>query len=179
MPEEPAERVFIAAGSNIRPEENILKALELLKQSATIKGMSTVYQTPAIGRPEQADYLNGVWEISTGLEPEELKFELLRDIEKRLGRRRSEDKYAARTMDLDILLYGQRVIDKPDMKLPDPDLCSRVFLAAALLELAPDLILPDSGKPLSELPVLQSAENLQPCHEFTKRLRKKGLRNES
>jgi len=141
-------RVFISVGSNIEPAGNILRAFDLLKEKFRIVAVSTFYRTEPIGKPEQASFVNGVWCIETAMDPRALKFEVLRAIETQLGRQRSDDKYADRTIDLDILLYGDRVVDEPDLKIPDPDIRRRPFLLFALVELAAELVFPDTGEPL-------------------------------
>lgn len=88
-----------------------------------------------------------------------------------MGRIRTEDKYAPRTIDLDILLYGDQVIQEPDLKIPDPDLYRRPFLAIALLELAPQLRLPDSGSLLAELDLVHRESGISPVEGFTQQLK--------
>ena len=84
-------RVFIGVGLNISPEANIRAAIRLLARRVRVVDLSTFYRTPAEGRPEQPDYINGVVAIETDLPPETLKNEVLRPIERRLGRRRKDD----------------------------------------------------------------------------------------
>jgi 7,8-dihydro-6-hydroxymethylpterin-pyrophosphokinase len=95
-----------------------------------------------------------------------LKFEVLRRIEAALGRRRGPDKYAPRPIDLDLLLYGDSVVEEPDLVLPDPDLRTRPFLAAALQELAPGLIEPVAGFPG------------EPLAEFSRRLKERFIHHD-
>jgi 7,8-dihydro-6-hydroxymethylpterin-pyrophosphokinase len=102
-----------------------------------------------------------------------LKFEVLRGIEAELGRVRTEDKYAARTVDLDIAIYGDAVVSEPDLRIPDPDIRKRPFIAVPLLELAPFLMLPDTGEALSSLASAKARADLEPVSSFTARLRKK------
>src|SRR5262245_46662957 len=97
-------RAFIGIGSNIAPEKNIREALRMLAKSARIISISTFYREPAIDRPSEPDFYNGVVAIETDLAPTTLKLKLLRKIEADLGRRRSADKYASRTIDLDLLV---------------------------------------------------------------------------
>lgn len=96
---------------------------------------------------------------------------MLRTIEAALGRRRSADKYASRTIDLDLLLYDEYVLSNNELSLPDPDIMERAFIAVPLYELAPDLVLPGSGIPIRQLAKQFSAENMKPLHEYTRRLR--------
>jgi 2-amino-4-hydroxy-6-hydroxymethyldihydropteridine diphosphokinase len=164
-------KAYIAVGSNIEPEKNIPEALERLKRYAQIKAISTFYRTLPITRPEQPSFLNGVWQIDTAGKARTLKFEILRRIEAELGRVRTEDRYAARTIDLDIALYGDAVIDEPDLHIPDPDIRRRPFIAVPLLELAPCLVLPDTGEQLSSLTTTRATEHLVPAYDFTESLR--------
>lgn len=143
--------IFISVGSNINPEASVLRALELLAGHVEVCAMSTFYRSPALERPDQPDYINGVVAIRTALTPHELKRDVLRKIEDELGRVRGEDKWAARTLDLDILLFGCTIIDEPDFSIPDPDIGTRPFLAFPLLELAPALRMPGTGEPLTAI----------------------------
>lgn len=142
---------YVAVGSNICPESNIPRALDLLMECADVLAASTFYRTPPIERPDQDDYRNGVVHLRTEIPPHPLKFDILRGIERALGRVRSDDAYAARTIDLDLILYGDWVVDEPALRLPDPDIRNRAFVAGPLLELAPDLCLPDTGERLADV----------------------------
>ena len=142
---------YIAVGSNIRPETNIPAALGKLMRSVRVTATSTFYRTAALRRPGDPDFRNGGWRVETDLGARALKFTVLRRIEEELGRARCADRYAPRTMDLDLLEYGGMAIDQPDLRVPDPDIRSRPFLAAALLELCPELVLADSGERLAEV----------------------------
>jgi 2-amino-4-hydroxy-6-hydroxymethyldihydropteridine diphosphokinase len=149
-------RVYVGAGSNIDPEKNIPAAVSLLSKSVLITGISMFYRTRPIGRPQQSFYYNGVLRCETEFDPAELKAGVLLPIETGLGRQRSSDRFTPRTIDLDILLYGCSVIHDRDLKIPDPDILTRSFLAIPLCELDPDLILPQW-----ELPVREAAERFR------------------
>jgi 2-amino-4-hydroxy-6-hydroxymethyldihydropteridine diphosphokinase len=140
-------RVFISAGSNVEPEKNLVAALELLTDRLVVKAVSTVLRTQAIGRPGDPDFLNCVFEVETAMRPRALKADVLGAIERKLGRRRGADKYAARAIDLDLILYGTMVTDEEGLTLPHPDL-GRRFVQVAIQELAPDLELPEPGRSL-------------------------------
>ncbi len=144
-------RACISVAGNIAPTEVLPKALEQLRRATRLAGLSRFFVTPAIGRPEQPDYYNGVATVETNLPPRALKFDLLRGIEEALGRVRGADKFAARTVDLDVLLYGDWVVREHDLVIPDPDLLDREFLAAGVLELAPDIVVPSMTAPLRDL----------------------------
>ncbi|HNR32129.1 MAG TPA: 2-amino-4-hydroxy-6-hydroxymethyldihydropteridine diphosphokinase [Candidatus Hydrogenedentes bacterium] len=168
-----AADVFVSVGANIEPERHIPAALDLLREAVPITAISTFYVTAPIGAPEQADYLNGVVAVECTAAPRAFKFETLRAIEAALGRVRTADRFAARTIDLDIALFGDTVLREPDLEIPDPDLRSRPFLVAAILELAPVYRLPDSGAPLAAL--LHDADRacLRPAVAFTRNLRER------
>jgi 2-amino-4-hydroxy-6-hydroxymethyldihydropteridine diphosphokinase len=163
-------RAFIGVGSNIAPEENIREALRQLAQSVRLVSISTFYKEPAIGRPEDPDFYNGVVAIDTDLPPAKLKWGVLRPIEATLGRSRSTDKYAARTIDLDLLLYGNSVISNDELTIPDPDILTRAFIAVPLYEIAPALVLPGFGVPIREIAERFATERMRPMHEYTRAL---------
>ena len=165
-------RVFIAFGSNIEPEKNIRQALQLLKRALRLQQISTVYRTPPLLHPEQPPFYNGVLLAETDLPPAELKHAVLQPIEAELGRRRSEDKFAPRTIDLDLLLYNDLVIETPDLIVPDPEITRRPFLARPLAELVPDLLLPGTQQPIAVVAADFAHHALEPLVEFTKALRK-------
>jgi dihydroneopterin aldolase/2-amino-4-hydroxy-6-hydroxymethyldihydropteridine diphosphokinase len=164
-------RAFISVGSNIDPAENVRRALRLLAGQVRIVGISTFYRTRPLGRPEQPDFYNGVVAVETQASAVELKHSVLRAVEQQLGRRRTEDKYAPRTIDLDVLLYDELVAVAEDLTIPDPDIPQRPFLAIPLYELAPDLVLPDSGRPIRDIAAVLAEHRMQPLPEYTQSLR--------
>lgn len=166
-----AVEAFIAVGSNIEPERNIPAALEMLREAVCVTAVSTMYRTAPLGRPEQPPFVNGVWRVRTRLGARELKFAVLRRIEARLGRVRTGDARAARPIDLDIALFGDAVINEPDLVVPDPDILQRPFLAVPLVELAPGVRLPGTDVLLAEQPVCRDAGGLEPLAGLTERLR--------
>ncbi len=135
-------RAFVAIGSNIEPEANILRALRLLAEQTSVRAVSRFYRTAAIGRPDDPAFLNGACALDTELPAERLKRDVLRRIEDATGRLRTADAYAPRTMDLDIAAYGEQV---------DPDVYARAFLARALYDLAPELVLADTGARIADV----------------------------
>jgi len=165
-------RVFIGVGSNINPEANVEKAMNLLAESVRVVAVSTFYRTEAEGRGGQPPFCNGVVEVETEMPPGELKRSVLRRIEERLGRRRSEDKYAARTIDLDILICDDLAGTFDGLVIPDPQIAERPFLAIPLGELAPDLVLPGTGVPLREIAEAHIGQKMEPLREYTELLRR-------
>jgi 2-amino-4-hydroxy-6-hydroxymethyldihydropteridine diphosphokinase len=166
------ENAYVAVGSNIEPLDNIPRALLMLKAYVTISAISNFYRTSPVGRRKQPDFINGVVKIRTDRSPRELKFDILRKIEDKIGRVRSEDKFAPRTIDLDVILYGMTVLDELGLCLPDPSIRLYPFVAAPLLELAPELILPDTQTQLAKVPVAKLTAGLHLEAEFTDRLRR-------
>ena len=146
-------RAFIGAGSNIDPEKNLPAALERLirEESVTVLSVSPVYRTAALGSiGGRGEFLNGVFAIETDLEPRNLKFDVLRLLEEELGRFPGARR-GPRTIDLDLLAYGERVIKDEDLEVPDPDWLERPFIAVPLAELAPDLVHPVCGQTASAI----------------------------
>jgi len=168
-------RAFISIGSNIDPETNVRNAILRLAEAARVKAISTVYRTVPIGPPGQPPFYNCVVEIETDLPPRDLKFRLLRGLESEMGRTRGTDKFAARTIDLDLILYDELVTTAEDLTLPDPDILRRPFLAVALHGLAPGLVLPGSGVRISEAAPAQPRKDMTPLENYTERIRKEIL----
>lgn len=165
-------RAFVSVGSNIDPAANTVRALRLLGREVRITNISTVYQTDALGKPESPPYYNCIVEIETETPPLRLKFEVLRRIETELGRERTGDKFADRTIDLDLILYDELVMNTENLTLPDPDISMRPFLAFSLLELTPGLVLPGSAKPVNEIAAALSREAMKPLEAYTAEIRK-------
>lgn len=164
-------RAFIGVASNIAPEQNVHKALHELGQSVHLVSISTFYREPALDRPEEPDFYNGVAAIDTDLPPLKLKWEVLRRIEADLGRQRSADKNASRTIDLDLLLYGDLVVSSNELTIPDPDIVKRAFVAIPVYEIAPALLLPGSGIPIRNVAARFAETSMQPLNEYTRQLR--------
>jgi 2-amino-4-hydroxy-6-hydroxymethyldihydropteridine diphosphokinase len=163
-------RAFIGVGSNVAPEKNIHESLRRLAQSVRLVAISTFYREPAIGRPHLPAFFNGVVSIDSDFAPIGLKWEVLRPIEAALGRRRSKDKFASRNIDLDLLLCGDHVLSCRELTLPDPDILIRAFIAIPICEIAPDLVLPDTGLAIRKVAEQFATEVMHPLREFTQQL---------
>lgn len=164
-------RAFVAIGSNLDPARHVREAIRRLALRQNVVAVSTVYRTPAIGRPDDPDYYNCVVELSTDTPPEVLKKELFA-IESDLGRVRWADKYAPRNVDLDLVLYGSAEVQSEDLLLPSPDISVRAFVAIPLAELAPDLVLPDGERRLAEVAAGFGMRDMMPLAEYTALLRR-------
>jgi 2-amino-4-hydroxy-6-hydroxymethyldihydropteridine diphosphokinase len=164
-------RAFIGIGSNIEPAENVRAAIRSLARQTYLSGISMVYLTDALGHPEQPPYYNCVVEIETEAPPAKIKYGILRRIENNLGRKRTEDKYAPRTIDLDLIAYGNLTMDAEGIKLPDPEILERPFLAIPLFELAPDMVLAGYGMRISEIAAKLPQDGMKPLKDYVRLLR--------
>ncbi len=162
---------YIALGSNIEPCVNIKAALALLAGQCRLMAVSRFYRSRPLNRPEQDDFINGVCIIETAHSPRHLKYNILRPIEEALGRIRSGDAYAARTIDLDILLYDDVVTEEDGLTIPDPDICERPFLFLPLLDLEPRIWIPGTGRALRERVSSDTHNGVVVDAEFTEALK--------
>lgn len=135
---------FIGLGSNVGDRlENIRTALRLLGERAEVAGVSTVYETEPVG-PPQPHFLNAVCRIETDLSPPDL-LAAVKAIEADIGRSPGE-RWGPREIDLDLLLYGEEETHTDDLVIPHPRLTDRAFVLVPLLEIAPEVILPDGTR---------------------------------
>ncbi|MCL5058002.1 MAG: 2-amino-4-hydroxy-6-hydroxymethyldihydropteridine diphosphokinase [Actinobacteria bacterium] len=148
-----AERVYIGIGSNMGDKEgNILGALRMLGEDGRLsaQGSAPLYKTGPVGYTDQDWFLNTVAAYETALTPHELLGALM-GIEKKMGRERTV-RWGPRVIDLDILLYGDAVVNTPDLQIPHPRIVERAFVVVPLADLAPDILLP-GGKTAASLVV--------------------------
>ena len=155
----PTVQVYITLGSNIAPERNLTRALQMLRQNHHLRvcRVSPVYHSPAVGAdgapvPDQPPFLNAAAHLTTDYYSAfSLKYNVLRFIERCLGRVRTADRFAPRPLDLDIALYGDCVIDLPHLTIPDPDVLRRAYVALPLADIAPDVVHPVTGQTLAAI----------------------------
>jgi 2-amino-4-hydroxy-6-hydroxymethyldihydropteridine diphosphokinase len=146
-------RAYVGLGSNLGEREATLR--EALSRLGELEGVavvavSTFRETDPVGNVDQPRFVNAAAELETSLGARELLDRLL-EVERSLGRdRSSETRWGPRTVDLDLLLYGDETIGDPGLEVPHPRLAERAFVLEPLLELDPALRLPD-GRPLRDL----------------------------
>ena len=142
-------RVYVAAGSNVEPVRNLELAARELRRSFGDVRFSAAYRNAAVGF-EGEDFINFVAGFDTARDVRAVIDELQR-IEGLCGRTRDAPKWAPRSMDLDILLYGDRVCEEPGLVLPRPDLIRRPYMLGPMAELSPQVIHPTLGKTMAQL----------------------------
>lgn len=143
---------YVGLGSNLGDREaQILQAAELIE----VRRLSRIVETEPWGLVDQPRFLNAVGELETRLEPRALLDGLL-EIERLMGRDRTGPRWGPRTIDLDLLLYGDEVLDEPGLAVPHPRLHERSFVLEPLAELAPELKIPGNGTVQALLAKLQS-----------------------
>ena len=140
---------FVGLGANIgEPETQVLRAIEALAEvpGTRVLAASSLYRSAPVGVGAQPDFVNAVARIETSLSARALLGELLA-AEARFGRTRAFPG-APRTLDLDLLLYGDHVIDEPGLVVPHPRMHERAFVLAPLAEIAPEVAIPGKGRAL-------------------------------
>ncbi len=138
---------YIGLGSNLaNPAEQIKSARTAITQIAGVKELafSSLYHSAPMGPQDQPDYVNAVMCVATDLPPIDL-LRCLQRIENDQGRVRKAERWGARTLDLDVLIYGDQLIELPDLIVPHPGLAERAFVLYPLHEIAPQLRVPGKG----------------------------------
>ena len=143
---------YVALGSNLGPRrQNLRRAVRLLEehQGVRVVRVSSMLETEPVGGPPQGPYLNAAAELRTELAPRPL-LEVLLSIEDELGRQRTV-RWGPRTLDLDLLLYENRTIEEPGLRVPHPRMHERRFVLQPLCEIAPEAVHPVLQKTAREL----------------------------
>jgi|LauGreDrversion4_2_1035121.scaffolds.fasta_scaffold40339_6 2-amino-4-hydroxy-6-hydroxymethyldihydropteridine diphosphokinase len=146
-------RAFLSIASNIRPEQNILKAIGWLAEPCRVLTVSRCFVTeaiPAADRRPTGDlphFINCVALLETAYGAREFKHEILRPLEQVLGRVRTDNKYAPRPIDLDLLLFNEEMYAEDGLTIPDPDIFTRWFLAQGILDIDDGVRLPNVTAP--------------------------------
>lgn len=148
-------KVYLGLGSNVGDRElNLAKALELLSERLRVEQTSPVYDTEPVGNINQPRFLNMVCQLYTTLPPASL-LALIKGFELKMGRAPGVSN-APRTIDIDILFYGDQVINLPELVIPHPRLAARAFVLVPLADIAPHL-----EHPVKHKTVLELLENVQ------------------
>ncbi len=143
-------QVYLGLGSNLGDRQaNLARALQLLGERLHIERVSSIYETEPVGYAEQLPFLNAICRAQTELGPMQL-LSLVKGIEASLGRVPSFPN-APRPIDIDIIFYGDLIMEIPDLTIPHPRLEERAFVLIPLLEIAPDLRHPVSGENVKDL----------------------------
>ncbi|MFZ0477970.1 MAG: 2-amino-4-hydroxy-6-hydroxymethyldihydropteridine diphosphokinase [Terriglobales bacterium] len=144
------EAVYLSLGSNLADRAgNLREAIHRLKEAETVRAVSSFYETEPVEVPDQPWFLNCVVTIETGKTPHELLKNVL-SIEEAMGRVRTRAK-GPRKIDIDIVLFGDRIVDEPGLQVPHPAMYERRFVLEPLSEIAPEARHPILGKTSSEL----------------------------
>ena len=152
-------RAYIGIGANLGNRyETVARALEMLarRPGVQVLQVSTLRETEPVGYADQPRFLNGAAAVETELDPRALLDELLA-VESELGRTRDGPRFGPRTIDLDLLVYGDREVSEPGLTVPHPRLDERAFALEPLAELDPELEIPGRGRVEDLLRGLQSS----------------------
>ena len=143
--------VYLGLGANVGNRlANLRLALARMRTFARLEAVSRLYETAPVGLQEQPPFLNAACCVTTGLEPAAL-FRFLRNLEAEIGRRPGGPLGGPRPIDLDILFYGERVVETSSLRIPHPRLAERAFVLAPLCDLAPEMRHPVLDKTMREL----------------------------
>jgi 2-amino-4-hydroxy-6-hydroxymethyldihydropteridine diphosphokinase len=153
---------YLSLGSNLNKELNLPAAVRLLADHGRLLAVSAVYETAPIGNPDDPAFFNAAVALETHLSPDELKEQVLSSIERQLGRQRSADPNAPRTIDIDISLYDDAVLDLGKRHIPDPEIVRFAHIAVPLADLAPGYRHPETGETLAEIAGRVATEAGQP-----------------
>jgi 2-amino-4-hydroxy-6-hydroxymethyldihydropteridine diphosphokinase len=143
--------VYLSLGSNIEPEKNVRAAVEMLATLAKVQAVSSVWETLPLGLTDQPNFLNAAAVVETKLTAKQFKRQVIRRIERVLGRVRTADKFGPRSIDIDIILFNRDIFELDNQPIPNRELLERPFVGIPLAEIAPDYIHPETGQALSEI----------------------------
>lgn len=159
---------YLGLGSNLGDRmSNLARALEILSRKLTIKQVSSVYETEPVGYEQQPLFLNAVLSAATDMKPLEL-LRFVKQVEAELGRKPSFPD-GPRSIDVDILLYGDQVLETPELTIPHPRLAERAFVLVPLAEIAAELVHPGAKRTIGELlEAVRGTDGVKPVARLTR-----------
>ncbi len=146
-----ANLAYLSLGSNIAPERNLPAAVHRLAEYGRVAAISSVWESPPAGFDGQPDYLNAAVLLETSLSAQELRETAIAEVEAALGRVRTGNKNAPRTIDIDIMLFNCDTLRVGRRRIPDPEVLERPFVAIPLAEIAPGYVHPETGETLAAI----------------------------
>lgn len=144
-------QAYLSLGSNLDKERNLLACVRLLANHGRLLAVSPVYETTPIGNPDDPSFFNAAVILHTSLSASDLKEQVLRQVEAQLGRQRSEDPNAARTIDVDISLFNDQVLVLGKRRIPDPEILLYPHVVVPLADVAPFYRHPETGETLAAI----------------------------
>ena len=152
MAESALNRAYLTLGSNINPEHHLPRAVQALSRYGDIFRVSHVWETSPVGYADQPNFVNAAILLATTHSADKLCLSAIPAIEQDLGRVRDpHNKNGPRTIDIDLALFNREILQVEHREIPDPDILTRPFVAAALAELDPDYFHPIAKKTLAEI----------------------------
>lgn len=148
---EQANLAYLSLGSNIDPERHLPAAVARLAQFGYVRAVSSVWETLPVGFSNQPNFLNAALLLETDLSAQALREEAIAAVEAELGRVRTREKNAPRTIDIDIMLFNRDILQVGRRHIPDPEVLERSFVAIPLAEIAPNYVHPETGQTLQDI----------------------------
>ncbi|MEZ4747908.1 MAG: 2-amino-4-hydroxy-6-hydroxymethyldihydropteridine diphosphokinase [Calditrichia bacterium] len=143
-------RAFLALGSNVPPRLTFLRrAIAKIREIGEIQHIAALYESEPFGVRQQPGFLNSAIDIETQLSPEDL-LKAVKSIEEKTGRKQ-RFRWGPREIDIDIIFYGQQLVNLPDLQIPHPDYRQRRFVLQPLCDIAADVVAPDARQTLHQL----------------------------